>query len=231
MGNTVDRSRIELGLRAKVPALHKAKEFIVHDASGAIQVVKKEDLLHANPDHIVKAVPKPLQRDIIDGANVAERYLQAELPRIFEFLEMYGGGNPSVRYDMQDSRERWLQIEMPLPPFYVDEGGKKHRFSYDKEVMVFVLNDYPDMPPIGFYISKRSANLDLFKKIFKSHIYDKALLERPHVSDALQRDWEWICFHYQNQNWTFDLEEGDNLANFIYYIYAKLCGLEGVSHE
>jgi len=221
-------------LKEKIPALESANEFIVEDTSGKVEVVTRNEVMQYDPDRIASATPKPFQRDIIDGANVAERYLEREFPYMYKFFKERGIDDPAITYDFSTPNEKWLKVDFPLPRYHKDKQGNIHRFAHDKEAFVFVLNRYPDAPPIGFFVTKESAHTELFDRIFETHKYGRAILEEEHVSEELEKHWDWICFHYNDNQWNYsrsDVTQGDSLTYFFYYIYYRLVGVKGVSSE
>jgi len=211
------------------------QEYIVEDRkTGEVKVMQKEDLNHLLPERVGTVIPRPFQGDIHDGMDVAEHYLKKEFGLMKKFFFERSITAPKVTYDFSNPKERWLKVDFPLPKTARRQDGSIYRYPYNKEAIVFVLNNYPDSPPIGFFVTKRSRNIDVFKEIFQTHLYDEAVLEADHVRSALQKNWYWICFHYQDNRWRFnrnDLREGDSLTYFMYYIYYKMKGVMGVSHE
>ena len=213
-----------------------AKEFIVKNRdTGKVKVLTREQLRLRNPGSNDSVIPKPFQGKIIDGGGeIAEVYLQKEFPLMLQFFKEHGIEDPEATYDFDKTGEYWLTVDFPLPEYARMPDGTQYRFPSRSEPFLFILNSYPDTPPIGFHVSKDSPNIQALETIFATHIYHRALLENEHVGDSLENGWHWICFHYQDQSWQFnrnDIEEGDNLSYFMHYIYHKICGVEGVSDE
>lgn len=223
-----------VSLEEVVPAINSASEFIVEDKAGNIEVITRDQIRQKDPDQIVSATPKPFQREIIDGANTTEEYLSKEFPLMLKFFKERGISNPKVTYDVTKAGEKWLRVDFPLPKQCIMENGHIYTPAYDKEAIIFVLNHYPDMPPIGFFVTKQSKNIAFFNQVFESHKYDEAILEEDSVSKALKNDWYWICFHYSGNQWKFNrnnIMEGDSLTYFMYYLYYRMKGIKGVSSE
>jgi len=213
-----------------------ATEFIVEDkAQGKVEVMSREDLSSMTPENIGTVVPKPFQGSIVDGADeIVEHFLHKEFPYMMQFFQAHGLPNPQITYEFETAGEYWLKVDFPLPQQVTLDNGEVYTYPYDRESFLFVLNSYPAGPPIGFHVPKESRNIKVMEKIFKTHMYDSAVLENSHVSDSLEENWHWICFHHDNHSWQFNrnnIREGDSLSYFFYYIYYKLAGLEGVSHE
>ena len=222
-----------------VPGYEKgAKKFIVEDTvNNKVEILTRSDL-EKKPEHVIKQADiMPFQSDIVDGASrsVAETYLQKEFPLLLKFFKKKGIQSPKITYDFDTTDEYWLQVDFPLPrTIQLDKDGKTitHRYKYPIEKMTFILNGYPDFPPVGFFVLKSSPNIEVFETVFQTHLFDKALLEKDHVAEAMNRDWHWICFHYKDNTWKFDrqhIQNGDSLAQFFNTIYWKIAGLEGVS--
>jgi len=213
-----------------------AKEFIVENKrEGKVEVLTRENLENMPIGDIGTATPKPFQGNMVDGADdIVEYYLHKEFPYMLQFFQKYGISQPMITFDTDTPGEYWLKVDFPLPKQVILNDGTKYSFPYDKESFLFVLNSYPDGPPIGFHVPKGSRNIEVLEKIFSTHMYSHAVLENSHVDSSLEKDWHWICFHYQDNSWKFnrnDIREGDSLSYFMLYIYHKLMGLEGVSYE
>jgi hypothetical protein len=212
-----------------------AREFIVEDRkTNDVKVISRDGLTKLKPEQVGTVIPRPFQTDIVDGADIAEIYLHKEFGLMKKFFQERGILKPKVTYDFTDPKERWFKVDFPLPKTARRKNGTLYRYPYDKEAIVFVLNNYPDNPPIGFFVPKMSRNIEVFQEIFQTHLFNEALLEAEHVRSALQKDWYWICFHYKDNRWRFnrnDLKEGDSLTYFMYYIYYKMKGVPGVSNE
>ena len=213
-----------------------ATEFIVEDKSqGTVEVLTRDDLSGMLPEHIGSVTPKPFQGSIVDGGDdIAEYFLSKEFPYMMQFFHKHGVSQPQITYEFETVGEYWLKVDFPLPKQVTLDDGSVYTYPHDRESILFVLNSYPDTPPIGFHIPKESRNIEAMEKIFKTHLYESAILENNHVSESLKKDWYWICFHYQDNSWNFnrnDIREGDSLSYYMQYIYYKLAGLEGVSHE
>ncbi|QOR61222.1 hypothetical protein ACM66Z_07115 [Sulfurovum sp. ST-21] len=228
MAKTVNLAEVVPGYESGV------KEFIVEDKQkGKVEVMTRENLERMAPENIGTVTPKPFQGNIIDGADdIAEYYLHKEFPYLLQFFRELGIDQPMITYDFETPGEHWVKMDFPLPEKTTLEDGSTYRFPYDKESFLFILNNYPDSPPIGFHIPKGSQNIGAMEKIFGTHLYDHAILESDHVESSLKNNWHWICFHYNDNSWNFNrnnIKEGDTLAYYCYYIYYKLLGVEGVS--
>lgn len=228
MAKTVNLAEIAPGYESG------AKEFIVEDKQkGKVEVMTRDKLENMSVENIGTVTPKPFQGNIVDGADdVAEHYLQKEFPYMLKFFREHGIDQPMITYDFDVPGEHWLKVDFPLPEKSILSDGSSYRFPYSKESFLFILNSYPDSPPIGFHIPKGSRNINVMEKIFGTHLFDHAILENDHVESELKKSWHWICFHYNENSWDFnrnDIKEGDSLTYFFYYIYYKLLGVEGVS--
>ncbi len=229
MAKTINLAEIAPGYKSGAP------DFIVENKrTGKVQVISRKELEVMNPKNIGTVTPKPFQGNIIDGSGeIAEKYIQKEFPQMLKFFQNHNIRDPKVTYDFDTAGEHWLKVDFPLPEKVLVKNGGEYKYPYDKESFLFVLNNYPDTPPIGFHVPKDSLNINVLEKIFGTHLYPNAILEADHVESSLKRDWHWICFHYQDNNWNFkrdDVKEGDSLGHFFNYIYYKLAGIQGVSN-
>ncbi len=230
MAKTINLAEVAPGYKSGAP------DFIVENKrTGKVQVISRKQLEVMNPNNIGSVTPKPFQGNIIDGSgDIAEIYLQKEFSQMLQFFQKHNIGKPKITYDFDTRGEYWLKVDFPLPQKVSMEDGSEYTYPYDKESFLFVLNNYPDTPPIGFHVPKDSLNIKMLEKIFGTHMYPTAILENEHVESNLERDWHWICFHYQDNDWNFkrnEIKAGDNLSYFFNYIYYKLSGIEGVSYE
>jgi hypothetical protein len=208
------------------------QEFIVEDKQkGKVEIMSRENLENMLPENLGTVTPKPFQGNIVDGGDdVAEYFLQKEFPYLLKFFREHGIEQPMITYDLETAGEYWIKMDFPLPEKATLPNGELYQFPYDKESFLFILNNYPDTPPIGFHVPKGSKNIDILETIF--HTYNEAVLEVDHVEKSLKENWHWICFHYNDNGWNFNrnnITEGDSLAYFCYYIYYKLLGIHGVS--
>ncbi len=208
---------------------------IVEDTKNdKVEVVNKKDLekkkINPQNSRIV-----PFQQDLIDGASVAERYLQKEFPLMLNFFKDRGV-DPTINYEFDTPGEYWMQLDFPLPKYaFYEKDGKivKYKFPNSIEPIVIVLNGYPDIPPIGFFIEKESPNKKVFQEVFKDHLFDKPFFSNKNVKEFFKDNWHWICFHYENFEWNFnrfDITKGDTLTSYLYAMFYKLTKLEGISH-
>ena len=230
MAKTINLAEVAPGYKSG------AKDFVVENRrTGKVQVISRKVLETRDPRELGIVTPKPFQGNIVDGSgDIAELYLKKEFPQMLQFFQNHNIREPQLIYDFGTVGEYWLKVDFPLPEKVTTEDGNEYGYPYDKESFLFVLNNYPDTPPIGFHVAKDSRNIKVLEKIFGTHLYDNAVLENDHVDSNLERDWHWICFHYQDQQWNFnrnDIKEGDSLSYFFNYIYYKLSGVEGISDE
>ena len=230
MSKTINLANIVPGYKSG------AEEYIMENKNTSkIQVISRQDLekIPLEPANII--IPKPFQGNIIDGYNdVAEHYLQREFPQMLAFFQNHNIPQPEITYDFDIPGESWFKVDFPIPDKILMEDGELYHYPNEKESFLFILNHYPDTPPIGFHVAKNSKNIDVLEKIFGTHMYDNAILEQDHVQTNLEQNWHWICFHYQDNEWNYnrqDIKEGDNLSYFFNYIYYRMSGVEGISCE
>jgi hypothetical protein len=230
MAKTINLAEVAPGYKSG------AEDFIVENRrTGNVQVISRKELEARDPNDLDSIIPKPFQGNIVDGSgDITEVYLQKEFPQMLQFFQNHNIDKPKLIYDFETPGEYWLKVDFPLPKQVVLGDGNEYTYPYEKESVLFVLNNYPDTPPIGFHIPKNSPNIQVLEKIFGTHMYDNAVLENDHVESNLEKDWHWICFHYQDNIWNFnrrDIKEGDSLSYFFHYIFYKLSGIEGLSYE
>ncbi len=212
------------------------KKVLVEDPkNNIVEIISKEDMSKKRIDpNGVRIIP--YQKELIDGAPVAENYFTQEFPQMLQFFQDRGV-EPTVTYDFETPGEYWMQIDFPLPRVsYFEKDGKVKKYTFPNAVepLVIVLNGYPELPPVGFFIEKNSPNIELFKEVFQNHLLDSAHFVSDRVKQFFERHWYWICFHYKDNKWNFDrydIAKGDNLTSYLYAIFYKLAGVEGVSHE
>ncbi len=212
-----------------------AKVLVEDRKNNVVEIVSREDMNKKRVD-LNNTTVVPYQKDLIDGAPIAEAYFVREFPLMQQFFQDRGI-DPVVKYDFGTPGEYWMEIDFPLPSVgYFKKDGKviKHKYPNTTEPLIIVLNGYPDFPPVGFFIEKRSPNLEIFQEVFKNHLLDRAYFVDDKVVEFFKDNWYWICFHYQDNSWSYDrydITNGDNLTSYLYAIYYKLVGIEGVSHE
>lgn len=148
-----------------------------------------------------------------EGQNIAqskhiETHLQKEFPYMLKFFRERGVQNPMIRYDFDAPQRRWLTLDFPLP------DGKE--FCTKTEKMLFLLDSYPDFPPCGFYISKKSPNRELFRQIFTLTC---------HATIIDNEEWCLVNLFFSNNQWDFDKEDirkGHSFTYYLYIIYFKI---------
>lgn len=92
-----------------------------------------------------------------------------------------------------------------------------HDFAETTPLMIVFPTEYPELPPVGFYLHgyiEKSAN---------GHFYEKAYHDA--AKEPLETGWKWYCVYIEPQNWnparvrkSGDWKYGDNLWQYFILI-------------
>ena len=222
---------------------------IVETKDGNVSEVAKSELVKYDPQNVNKIIPKPPTRDIIDGSSVvAKKYLQKEFALMNDFFTSRGVETPKISLDLDTKNEWSIVVDFPIPKKLQKADGTFYyrEANMPTERFLFLINDYPNMPPVGFHVTHDAPKemRDALKFIFGTHVYDKVLIGGvdEKTKDFLAKDWTWICFHYGEGKWNFDrnfwkdmqsqkLVSKSSLTGYFYYIYYRMIGAFNVSSE
>lgn len=164
--------------------------------------------------------------------GIKESFLKKDLILIKKYFlnEFSGVKSRGIRVGGDKGIDWVLFKKFPLPDTFTDKKGKVYKYKPDYEDILFVLSEYPKIPPFGVHIRSKSPNKNLIKKAlghtFNSIPYSGERYEK--ISDDLsEKGWSWICFHYANDTWNFNtnnIRKGDNLFTYIESLFAFLSG-------
>ena len=213
---------------------------IIETEVGEIEQVLITDLDKYDPQKIKKIIPKPYSKDIIDGSSIiAQKYIKKEFPFIAEFFKSRNVKNPVLCLNFDTPNEWFLTIEFPIPSKIKKKDGTFYKRPVDQptEKLLFLINDYPNLPPVGFHVTN-DAPSEMIKTlgcIFGNHKYDKVMIGgvNEDVKTKLSKHWSWICFHYGSGKWKYNRNFWDNTQNkksiskysltgYLYYIHLYL---------
>ena len=118
-----------------------------------------------------------------------------------------------VNFDEQDAN--WMTVpRFVLPDIW-------HSIAVTTELMVVFPTEYPELPPVGFYLK---ADLPHGAD---GHLFDRAYHEA--ASEPLQQGWKWYCVYIQAGQWrpapirnADDWRRGDNLWTYFLLIKEAL---------
>jgi len=139
--------------------------------------------------------------------------LEADIQKVQFFLDQFtpcANGKRTIR--IEANGEFIIVRNFPLPDKY-------HPDSID---LVLITTGYPQAPPQGMHVLKNSKNEHLLDQLQNKfgHTYSDAM-----VSEAEDIDgYSWICVHYQDFKWHFDLDFGDNIYKLLSIFSALLEG-------
>lgn len=219
---------------------------IVEHENGNVEVIPKGELAKYNPNEVRRIIPKPPSNDIVDGSSssVAMRYLEKEFLQMADFFNSRGVKNPNLDLDLDEPGEWNITVDFPIPLkikkpdgsyFYRDKSRPTERF-------LFLINGYPNLPPVGFHVTKDAPDdiSEALKVVFDSHIFTRVAISgvSDNARDLLKQKWEWICFHYKDNSWKFNPSQWDtsnklipesSLIGYFYYVYYRMMGEFSVS--
>ena len=178
---------------------------------------------------------KSIQVNHLDAQDlgVKESLLKKDLILIKKYFlnEFSGVKSRGIRVGGGDKGIDWVLFKkFPLPDNFTDKKGTVYEYKPDYEDILFVLSEYPKIPPFGVHIRSDSPNKRLIKKAlghtFNGIPYSGERYEKI-SNDLSEKGWSWICFHYANDTWNFntsDIKKGDNLFSYIESLFAFLSG-------
>jgi len=140
--------------------------------------------------------------------------LVAEARRIQEFLE---GFEPSI-----NGERRIAQMGKGAEHIYVRNFPLPDGYSPDYIDLMLLLDDFPARPPIGIYVLHRN-NAALISQI---SMRINAFRDAAYHSAPTIRNYTWICYSYEDNNWRFmanNPAQGDNTVKFLAGFFAELC--------
>lgn len=171
-----------------------------------------------------------MQTPVIRGGATRD-LLELDLSFIQSFyngIEPHPEGRRIDVFPNRNNADYLVLRNFPLPDGFVDEYGQLHRYQPDYENIVVVIPDYPEVGPRGVHVKKDSAwNLNVIKQALKGHIYQDVVGGRHDLSGLRERGWQWICFHYTNDEWKFNTQNivaGDCLAKYVESLFIALSG-------
>ena len=222
-------------------------DVIVETTEGKAEEIKKSEIVNYKPENIKKIIPMPMTQDIIDGSStVATKYLQKEFPYMAEFFKSRGVTNPDLQLDLSLNNEWYITVNFPIPKRIKLKDGTYYQRdpNIPVEKFLFLINDYPNMPPVGFHVSKNAHKnmISALENAFGAHRFDKVMISGvdEKAIDEVAQKFSWICFHYGKDKWKFDRSFWENtsdkktvskssLTGYFYYIFYKMTGAFDVS--
>ena len=133
------------------------------------------------------------------------RLLQADTKKVQFFLDQFSASRNGKRsVQIVEDGELVILKNFPLPNKYL---------PHDEIDLVLVTSNYPQKPPQGMHVLQSRENGKLLSQLQEKfgHTYDRAA-----VSEAEEIEgYSWLCVHYKNFKWEFDLDWGDNLYKLL----------------
>ena len=121
------------------------------------------------------------------------------------------------------------QFDAEVPYFQISNFTLPENFEpNDQETIIISLANYPDSPPNGIYVHKKSTrNLEKIKSALEGHVYDSTHNTEDNLEALKSNGWKWICFHMENNSWRYNFRnpiKGDCLYSYLLLLFAALNG-------
>jgi len=152
---------------------------------------------------------------VYSDINTRKEYIHLELPHISDFLDKFQFNEEGI--------ESIIRIDKDYTKMGIKNFPLPDDYDPDYEDIAIIIAEYPNLPPTGIYVKDISPNLSKMEKNMGGH--HESYKNFSFVYDV--PGWTWICFHYENHEWNFNLNDfrsGDNLTKFIKAVYANLSG-------
>lgn len=122
-------------------------------------------------------------------------------------------------FEFQPGRSRRAVVDPSGDFIIVRDLPLPDRYAPDAVDVMLITDQYPSQPPIGLYALNRAATvIGQLKAVFNAFPNGAY-----HGAPALP-GYTWICFHYAEQTWKYDVSnpaKGDNIAKFLGAFYAQ----------
>jgi hypothetical protein len=203
----------EMGLSpGRRPVLHKDRGF---EAIKPDRRYSKHELLDRKGNPLkVSDIPDRSKGSFGGHRDALSKQVITE--QVFDLAEnLFKDG---VEYD--DDNADWFVA----PRFILPKNW--HHISRDTPLMICFPTEYPNLPPIGFYMKA-----DIPQSPDGLHFFDNAFHEA--WKEPLKKGWKWYCVYVQPGTWQpaavrrpGDWKRGDNLWTYMTLINETLAAMD-----